>query len=56
MADHGRGHAVLLDQLQRLRVIAGRDLNLVSSCLQALDERAEDERMGARRHVDPDLH
>ncbi len=56
MADHGGRHAVLLDQLQGLRIVACRDLDLVPSCAQAIDERAEDERMGARRHIDPHAH
>ena len=56
VADHRRRHAVLLDQLQRLRVVARRDLDLVAARLEQLDERPEDERMRARRHVDPDPH
>src|ERR1700704_3057070 len=56
MADHGRRHPVRLDQLQRLRVLARGDLDLVPLRLQELDERAKDERERARREVDPYLH
>jgi len=45
VADHRRRHPVRLDQLQRLRVIARSDLDLVPLRLQELDERPEDERM-----------
>ena len=56
VADHGRRHAVRLDQLQRLRVVA-RVISTSWPCAsQQLDERPEDERVRARRHVDPDLH
>ena len=56
MPDRRRGHAVALDQLQGLRVVARGDLDLVAARLEQLDERPEDERMRARRHVDPDAH
>ena len=56
MADHGRGHAVRLDQLNRLRVVARRDLDLVTLCFQQPDERPEDQRMRRRGQIDPDLH
>jgi hypothetical protein len=56
MPDHRRGHAVRLDQLQRLRVVAGGDLDLVALRAQALDEGAEDQRVRARREVAPDPH
>ena len=55
MPDRRRGHPVRLDQLQRLRVVARGDLDLVAPRLEQLHERPEDERMRARRHVDPDL-
>ena len=56
VADHRCLHAVRLDQLDRLRVVARGDLDLVALLAQQLDERPEDERVRARRHVDPDLH
>src|SRR5579871_6752858 len=56
LADHRRRHPVLLDQLYGLCVVARRDLDLVASCTQSLDQRPEDERMRARRHVDPYSH
>jgi hypothetical protein len=56
VSDHRRPHPVLLDQLQRLRVVARRDLDLVTARLEQCHERAEDERVRARGHVDPDLH
>jgi hypothetical protein len=56
MADHGRLHPVRLDQLQRLRVVARGDLDLVTLRLEQLHERPEDERVGARGEVDPDAH
>ena len=54
--DRRRRHPVTLDQLQRLRVLARRDLHLVAAREQQLDQRPEDERMRARGHVDPDAH
>ena len=47
VADHRRRHAVRLDQLQRLRVVARRDLDLVALRLEQL-RRAAGRRAGAR--------
>src|SRR5436305_6832574 len=44
MADHRRRHSVRLDQLQRLGVVTGGDLDLVTLRAQPLDERAKHER------------
>src|SRR5579864_4150062 len=54
--DHLRLEPVQLQQLQRLRVVARRDLHLVAARLHDLDQRPEHEHVRARRHVDPDLH
>src|SRR5581483_1997615 len=56
VADHGRRHAVRLDQLQRLRVVARGDLHFVAVLLEQAHQRPEDERVRARGEVDPDLH
>src|SRR5436305_14161742 len=56
MADHRRRHSVRLDQLQRLGVVTGGDLDLVTLRAQPLDERAKHERMRARRQVAPHPH
>ena len=55
-ADHLGGQAVQLEQLQRLRVVARRDLHLVAALLEDPDQRPEHEHVRARGHVDPDLH
>ena len=56
-ADHRVGlEPVQLEQLQRLRVVARRDLDLVAAPAQDPDQRPEDEHVRARRHVDPDSH
>ena len=49
-------HSVLGDQLEGLPVVAGGDLDLVAAGLEQRHERPEDERVGARGHVDPDAH
>ena len=56
LADHLRLEPVQLEQLERLRVVARGDLDLVSSTPKDPDQRSEDEHVRARRHVDPDLH
>src|SRR6185295_18217464 len=40
---------------QRLRVVAGGDLDLVAPLAQELDQRPEDQHVRRRRHVHPDL-
>ena len=47
---------VQLEQLQRLRVVARGDLDLVAALAQERDQRPEDEHVRRRGHVDPDLH
>ncbi len=56
LADHRCLEAVQLEQLQRLRVVACRDLDVVAAPAHDLDQRPEDERVRARGHVDPDPH
>jgi hypothetical protein len=43
-----------LEQRDRLRVVARGDLHLVSGLAEEADDRAEDDRVRGRRHVDPD--
>ena len=55
--DHRVGlEAVQLEQLERLRVVARRDLDLVAAPAHDLDQRPEDEHVRRRGDVDPDLH
>ena len=49
-------HAVQLEQVERLRVVARGHLDLVAGRAQAGDDRPEHEHVRRRRHVDPDLH
>jgi len=55
-ADHLGLEPVQLEQLEGLRIVARGDLNLVAAPPQELDQRPEDEDMGRRGHVHPDLH
>src|SRR5438132_7406066 len=54
-ADDRRLEPVQLEQLQRLRIVAGRDLDLVATLVEETDQRPEDEDMRRRRQVQPDL-
>src|SRR5207253_6649488 len=54
-ADDRRLEPVQLEQLERLRIVAGRDLDLVATLAEETDQRPEDEHMRRRRHVQPDL-
>ena len=55
-AEHRRLEAVQLEELQRLRVVARGDLDLVAALAQQSDQRPEHEHVRRRGHVDPDLH
>ncbi len=55
-ADRKRVEACDLGQLERLREVPRRDLDLVAGFAQAPHERAEDDRVGGRREIDPDPH
>ena len=58
MASHHRVRLepVQLEQLERLRVVARGDLDLVAAAAHDLDERPEDEDVSRCRDVDPDAH
>ena len=45
-----------LGQLERLREVARRDLDVVAGLAQAPHERPENDRVGGRREIDPDPH
>src|SRR5690349_24819090 len=45
-----------LQELQGLRVVAGRDLDLVAALAQDGDQRPEDQDVSRSGDVDPDLH
>jgi hypothetical protein len=47
---------VELQEVDRLRVIARSDLDLGAAVPQERDQRPEDQHVGGRCHVDPDLH
>src|SRR5439155_3634366 len=55
-ADHLRPEPVQLEQLERLRVLAGGDLDVVAALAHELDQRPEHEHVRARGHVYPDSH
>ena len=48
--------AVEGEQLDRLRIVARSQLDLVAARPQDLDQRPEDQHVGRGRHVDPDPH
>src|SRR5207248_5576560 len=52
--DHLRLDPVQLEELERLRVLARRHLDLVAAPPQELDQRPEHEHVRRRGHVDPD--
>jgi hypothetical protein len=52
--DHGVVHAHPPQQRDVLRVVARRHLHLVPRFAEEADDRAEDDRVRGRRHVDPD--
>ena len=49
-------HAVQLEQVERLRVVTRRHLDLVPGRAQPRDDRPEHEHVRRRGHVDPDFH
>ena len=55
-AEHLGLDPVELEQLERLRVVARRDLDLVAPVAQDPDQRPEHEHVGRRGHVHPDPH
>ena len=55
-ADHLGLDRVPLQELERLRVVACRDLDLVAALAQQRDQRPEHQHVGRRRDVDPHLH
>src|SRR6185369_1928570 len=56
VADQLRLDAVLLEELDCLRVIAGRDLHLVTALAHERDQRPEHQHVGRCRDVHPNLH
>jgi hypothetical protein len=56
VAEHLGFDPVQLEELQRLRVIAGGHRDLVSALSHELDQRPKHKDMRGRRHVDPDPH
>ena len=50
------GDVVQLEQLQRLRVVAGRDVDRVAALQQQRDQRPEERDLRRVRDVDPDAH
>src|ERR671922_2460006 len=55
-ADDFVRNPVQLEELERLRVVARRDLDGVPAVLQERDQRAEEEDLWRVRDVDPDAH
>ncbi len=55
-AEHFGLDPVELEELERLRVVARGDLDLVAPLAQDPDQRPEHEHVGRRRHVHPDTH
>ncbi len=55
-ADRRVREAVQVEQRLGLSVVARGHLDRVALVLQALDDRAQDQHVRRRAHVDPDLH
>ena len=55
-AEHVGLDPVQLQQLHGLRVVAGGDLDRVAALAQDRDQRPEDQHVGRRGDVDPDVH
>ena len=54
--EHGVLEPGVLEQLERLGEIAGRDRDVVPACLEELDDRPEEDDMRRVGDVDPDAH